>query len=263
MTSEPPKKKVKRITGAKPLDNNNEIMEEQQVNILRLKPGRTNIPDTERTLSMSCSDKIAGWNVYGLQGAILSMEIDPIYLSTVTVTHDELTTENDQKAALERSLCKRIQDFDMTRKEISRSYHINSCSCNVVPRSFTEKYFKFKRSTDQRPSPLCFNWCKELQSEVETTVGIHGLRQGSNIKAGPTKVTRSRLSNSAFTDSLFAAKIFSKLPFCELTYEKFKKQSKTYTELKSRFQDKCFRGWVLTPVMCKQWKVISEKMESK
>ena len=39
----------------------------------------------ERLLTMSCSDKMARWNVVGVQGSILSHIINPIYFHTIVV----------------------------------------------------------------------------------------------------------------------------------------------------------------------------------
>lgn len=52
-----------------------------QVGLLRVKPGRG-----DRTSSMSCSDKMARWNVLGCQGALLMHFLEkPIYLSAVVI----------------------------------------------------------------------------------------------------------------------------------------------------------------------------------
>ncbi|KAF9130093.1 tRNA-specific adenosine deaminase 1 [Mortierella sp. 14UC] len=72
------------------------------VGVLRTKPGRV---DSEPTLSMSCSDKIARWNILGLNSALVMPFLKkPIYLKSI------VTRELFDADALDRALFGRIQD---------------------------------------------------------------------------------------------------------------------------------------------------------
>lgn len=50
--------------------------------VMRTKPGRADSPPT---LAMSCSDKIAAWNVLGIQGALASRLLGPVYIDRVII----------------------------------------------------------------------------------------------------------------------------------------------------------------------------------
>jgi tRNA-specific adenosine deaminase 1 len=56
----------------------------EQLGALRTKAGRSDLPAAKRTLSMSCSDKLARWVGVGVQGALLSQFVDqPLLLASV------------------------------------------------------------------------------------------------------------------------------------------------------------------------------------
>lgn len=77
--------------------------------VLRTKPGRADSPPT---LSMSCSDKIASWNVVGVQGALASRFLLPIYMHNVVIGEvpDDMRPVVQQDC--ERAFFGRLEDLD-------------------------------------------------------------------------------------------------------------------------------------------------------
>jgi tRNA-specific adenosine deaminase 1 len=81
---------------------------------IRTKPGRADSPPS---ISFSCSDKIATWNVLGLQGGLLSALFGPVYLDHIVVggvetpALEENSSEWEDKVAAEaqRALYGRLE----------------------------------------------------------------------------------------------------------------------------------------------------------
>lgn len=61
----------------------------QMLGRLRTKSGRSNLPASMRSNSMSCSDKILKWSILGLQGGLLSnLVVQPIRFASIVISRD-------------------------------------------------------------------------------------------------------------------------------------------------------------------------------
>lgn len=126
----------------------------------------------ERLLTMSCSDKVAKWNVVGLQGSLLSHFIEPIYLHSIVVGSLFHQTH------LRRALYGRIEN---TLIGLPPPFRLNKILMNTT--SSPEA-----RQTGKAPNHS-INWVKDDGPTVEVINAVTGKCNTGNV---------SRLSKQMF-----------------------------------------------------------------
>lgn len=116
----------------------------------------------ERLRTMSCSDKIARWNIVGLQGALAAHFLDPVYLESIVI--GSLFSASH----MYRAVCGRIEQ---TIQGLPPPYRLNQPRMNQG--SSTES-----RQPQKAPT-ISVNWdCEESQLEVLNA--MTGRQEGEN-----------------------------------------------------------------------------------
>ncbi|NP_571671.2 double-stranded RNA-specific adenosine deaminase isoform X1 [Danio rerio] len=131
----------------------------------------------ERLRTMSCSDKILRWNVLGLQGALLTHFIHPIYLHSITLgylySHGHLT----------RAVCCRLsRDGDTFKSSLPANFTLNHPEVGRV-----SVYDSTRHTSKTKESSV--NWSQPDQYSVEVLDGTKG-------KLDSPKMEVSRVSKS-------------------------------------------------------------------
>ncbi|KAJ2160620.1 hypothetical protein GGF46_002113 [Coemansia sp. RSA 552] len=157
---EPPPAKRARYTPGEPVRGHQGFSLQGAV---RLKPGRA---DAIPTLSMSCSDKIARWNVLGVQGALLAHLMPPVYLAAVTVA------DLFNNASIDRALNSRIS----IGADLPPGFQTNSCKVLHTDVQFEHSQSALK-DADVITADSSVYWYRGMVHESVALVG--GARQGA------------------------------------------------------------------------------------
>ncbi|XP_069405712.1 tRNA-specific adenosine deaminase 1 isoform X3 [Ovis canadensis] len=155
-----------------------------QVGLLRVKPGRG-----DRTCSMSCSDKLARWNILGCQGALLMHFLEePIYLSAVVIGKCPYSQEAMRRALIGR--CQNVsalpEGFGVQEVKIQQSDLLFGQSrCAVQTR---------KADSPGRlvPCGAAISWSAVPEQPLDVTA--NGFPQGTTKKGIGRLQARSRIS---------------------------------------------------------------------
>ncbi|XP_039219232.1 double-stranded RNA-specific adenosine deaminase isoform X1 [Crotalus tigris] len=123
----------------------------------------------ERLRTMSCSDKILRWNVLGLQGALLSHFLQPVYLRSVTLGY--LYSQGH----LTRAICCRMsRDGNAFETRLPAPYLVNHPEVGRV-----SVYDSARQTGKTKESSI--NWCLPDSSNVEVLDGTKGKVDGPKL----------------------------------------------------------------------------------
>lgn len=212
-----------------------------QLGILRTKPGRL---DSEPTLCMSCSDKIARWNVLGIQSALLSSMYEPIYLESITVG------DMFDQSALERALYARL---DIIKDKLILPYKLNQPVIFHTQKPFESSKSNLESLGKYKSIISCstsVSWVAGMPP-TKAEVFVNGRKQGApKGKALSTKTRPSLCKLSIlekFNDTV--EKVDTSVNYHELKST----QSSLYQQSKICLLDNAFDSWIQTPIEYEQF----------
>ncbi|XP_062186266.1 tRNA-specific adenosine deaminase TAD1 [Phragmites australis] len=201
-----------------PLDSVNGCSD---ITFVQRKPGRG-----DTTFSMSCFDKITRWSVVGIQGALLSHILEPLYLSTITIGQspdgapEGFSIENN----IEKVLDARLSSLSSKLPASFKLHKPRFFEAPVPPKEFQQI------AGDVPPLTCGYSVCWNKSSLHEVVLGTTGRKQGTSSKAACLPSTESLLCKRRLLEAFVSLEnpMVSKLKCEELTYRAIKDTAHEY-----------------------------------
>ncbi|KAF9569456.1 adenosine deaminase/editase [Agrocybe pediades] len=221
-----------------------------RLGVLRTKPGRADSPPT---LCMSCSDKIARWNVLGIQGALGAQFLSPIYIDAVIIGEVPVDMQDVVREDCERAFWARLGEIE----GLPEGYSIHRPQVH-----FTDIPFVHSRSALKSSSSCNESICWTSQSSSSFEVLINGLKRGVSPKHRYREQSRPRLCRLALMKLCTEVSGMGNTHQAE-AYSQLKLSSKEYQDAKEKLLGKGrpFGGWIKTGMQWQAFNVDGEVLQ--